>query len=480
MKSKPNNETANFLDKEFEKAVKIASDYFNNINEYDVLPKISPGMVKNALPHSIPEAGENFDSILEDMKEIIIPNLTHWNHPGFMAYFNSSSSGPGIIGEFLSAVFNTNHMVWKSSPASAELEEVTLGWFRELIGFDNSFYPIIYDTASVSTMHALAAARENLNLDIRKEGIFGRQDLPAIALYCTEHTHSSIEKAAIHLGVGLKHIRKIECDENYSMNPKKLEEAINNDIAENIIPFAVVATIGTTSLTSIDPVNKIADICNFYNVWLHVDAAYAGVTAMLPEFRKYFAGIEKASSIVVNPHKWMFTPIDISVLFIKDRDTLKNAFSLVPEYLKTSEDDTAINLMDYGIQLGRRFRALKFWFVMRYYGKSGLQKIISDHVKIAKTFAKGIASNSNLELFYDVNFATVCWRAIPQNCEDVNVFNKNLMEKINSTGKFFFSHTVINGVYVIRTVFSSYYHTKEEATKALEIVKKSYSELINS
>jgi len=455
------------------KALDFASEYLNNIEDYPVLPDIQPGDIKKLLPAELPERGEDFSAILEDTKKLIAPGMTHWNHPGFMAYFNSTSSRPGIIGELLSAVFNNNAMVWKSGPASAELEEVTLEWFRKLVRIDSLFRGFIYDTASVSVMHAFSAARENLGLGIREHGIFGRK-LPRLKIYASDQAHSSIDKAALLMGTGLDGIEKIPVDKNFAMRPEVLEEKLSSDINSGIKPLCIVATIGTTGSTAIDPVPEIAAIAKKYNVWLHIDAAHAGVTSMLPEKKNLFNGHELADSIVLNPHKWMFVPIDLSVLFIKNPDILKRAFSLVPEYLKTSADETATNYMDYGIQLGRRFRSLKFWYVMRYFGREGLTNIIMGHLETAEYFLSKLKAESRIEILAPLNFSTICFRYIGENKLDeaeLDRINESLLDKINQDGRIFLSHTKLNGKFTIRIVFSGLTQTKHHADIAFDVIQ---------
>lgn len=429
------------------------ADYLDNIEKYPVLAQIKPGEVKAQLPGKAPADGENFDRMIDDLNKIILPGVTHWNHPNFMAYFNSTSSGPGILGELLSAAFNANGMVWKSNPSGTELEETVLNWFREMIGLPSNYFGIVYDTASVSTMHAIAAAREYTGLDVRKNGMSG---LPRLILYCTEQTHSSIEKAALTLGIGLNGIRKIAADENFAMIPDKLVDAINEDKEKGYRPFCVVATIGTTSSTAVDPVDSIANICEKEKIWLHVDSAYAGVTAILPEMKNYFKGMERADSIVINPHKWLFVPVDFSILYTSKPDIMKRAFSLVPEYLKTTEE-SVINYMDYGIQLGRRFRSLKFWFVIRYFGVEGLQQRLREHLRLAKLFAGWIDENPKLERLAPVYFGTICFRAKPNDNlseDELNALNEKLLNSINKTGKVFLVHTKLRGKFTIRLVIS--------------------------
>ena len=373
--------------KEFREAGKLFIDwsakYFEHLPKLPVVSPVKPGDIKDKLPKLPPEDGEGFEEMIADLDSIITPGITHWAHPDFMAYFNSSGSAPGVFGDLVSSTFNINGMLWKTSPALTELEEVVISWFRQMLNIPEVFWGMVHDTASLSSMHAIAAARENLpGLDIRTRGMTGRADLPKLKLYCSEQAHSSIDKGAITLGVGIDGIEHIPTDDQFRMIPAELKKRIRKDRENGQLPFCVVTTIGTTATTSIDPLNEIADICREENVWNHVDAAHAGVTAIVPEFKDLFTGAEKVDSIVINPHKWFFVPIDFSILFVKEPEILKRAFSLVPEYLKTSEDDEATNLMDYGVALGRRFRALKLWFVIRYFGRKGLESIIQNHLDL--------------------------------------------------------------------------------------------------
>jgi aromatic-L-amino-acid decarboxylase len=424
------------------------AEYFENIESFPVLSQNEPNELKNALPKSAPRTGEDFADVLKDVEKLILPAVTHWNHPNFHGLFSTSTSSVGVFGEMLSAAFDMKAMLWRTSPASTELEEVVLDWLRQMMNLPEDFKGIIYDTASVSTLHAIAVARERLNLRIREDGMSGRTDLPLLRVYSSEHVHSSIDKAVIMLGLGQKSLRKIPVNERFEMIPEKLSEAVEEDKANGHLPFCVVPTIGTTSSSSVDDVERIADVCEKHNLWLHVDTAYAGSTAIVPEFQKYFKGMNRADSIVTNPHKWLFTPFDLSVLFVKDLDLLKKTFALVPEYLKTNE--LVNNQMDYGIQLGRRFRSLKFWFILRYFGQEGLQERIREHCRLARLFESWVEESENLEMLAPVPFALVCFRACPKKVDDLDVFNENLMNRINASGEAYLSHTKLNGKFTLR------------------------------
>lgn len=457
------------------------ADYLKKIEDYPVLPQIKYGDVKKNISENPPEKGETFDNILADIDSKIIPGITHWNHPDFMAYFNSTSCGPGILAELLSAGLNVNGMAWHTCPSATELEEMMMQWYRKIFNLPENFWGIVYDTASTSSMHAIASAREQLtHLKIREKGMAGRNDVPRLRIYASEHSHFSIDKSAVTLGFGLEGIRKIPVDENFRMIPIKLKEAIEEDKNNGWLPCCVVATVGTTSSTSVDNVDEIGTICNEENIWFHVDAAYAGTAAILPEMKWIFKGIEKADSLVINPHKWMFTPIDYSLYFTKKPEVLKRAFSLSAEYL-SGEDEGETNFMDYGIQLGRRFRSLKPWFIIRYFGVKGLQNRIREHIRLAKMFAGWIEESEQFELAAPVHFGVVCFRTHPKKIKDeneLNELNKKLIENINATGKLFLSHTILNGKYILRISISGLRTQKEHVKKAQEIIVQKLNELL--
>jgi aromatic-L-amino-acid decarboxylase len=434
------------------------SDYLAHIEERPVLAQVAPGELSAQLPTAPPEHGEEMGAILADVDRLIVPALTHWNHPSFFALFATSTSAPGIFGELLSAAFDVKAMLWRTSPASTELEEVVLNWLRQMMGLDAGLEGIIYDTASVGSMHALAAAREGLNVRIREDGMSGRRDLPLLRVYASAEAHSSIEKGILTLGLGQRSLRKIPVDAEFRMDAAALAQAIEEDKRDGHLPFCVVATVGTTSMSSIDPVRAIVGICEQHELWLHVDAAYAGSAAILPEMRHILDGCERADSIVTNPHKWLFTPFDLSVLYCRHMDTLRRAFSLVPEYLRTSEAETVRNGMDYGIQLGRRFRALKLWMVMRYFGHKGLAARIREHCRLARLFATWVEASTDWELLAPVPFSLVCFRACPhiegENAEEraarLDALNEKIMNSINATGAAYLSHTRMNDKLTLR------------------------------
>jgi len=365
------------------------------------------------------------------------------------------------------------------------LEEVALDWLRQMMGLPPEFGGVIYDTASVASMHAIAAAREGLNLRIREDGMSGRADLPALRLYASEQSHSSIEKALIALGLGQRSLRKVPTDSEFRMDANALARMIVEDRQSGALPFCVVATVGTTSTTSVDPVPAVASICERENLWLHVDAAYAGSAAIVPELRPAFEGCERADSLVTNPHKWLFTPFDLSALYCRRLDLLRRAFTLVPEYLRTPEDDVVRNGSDYGVQLGRRFRALKLWMIIRYFGHEGLAARIREHCRLAQVFASWVGGSSTWEMLAPVPFSTVCFRARTSDggaSEEergarLDRLNERLMNAVNATGEVFLSHTKLNGVFTLRLAVGNIRTTERHVRRAWELLNEKLDEL---
>lgn len=452
------------------------ADYFEKIDDLPVLAAIEPGDLKAKLPSVPPAQGESMEAIVADVNRLIVPALTHWSHPSFFAYFATSTSAPGIFGELLSAAFDNKAMLWRTSPASTELEEVVLDWLRQMMGLDPGMQGIIYDTASVSTLHALAAAREGVEKRIREEGMSGRPDLPLLRVYVSEQSHSSVEKAVITLGLGQRGMRKIPTDSEFRMDAKALAEAINEDKRNGYLPFCIVATVGTTSTSSIDPVREIIPIGEEHAMWLHVDAAYAGSAAIVPEFRNILDGCERADSIVTNPHKWLFTPFDLSVLYCRHMDLLKRAFSLVPEYLRTPEQEKVRSGSDYGIQLGRRFRALKLWMVMRYFGHEGLAARIREHCRLAQLFAGWIDESHDWEIMAPVPLGLVCFRANPRanlkDSDDLDALNEAIMHGVNASGRALLSHTRLNDKLTLRVSIGNIRTTEQHVRQVWQLLNE--------
>lgn len=431
----------------------IAS-YRGAIEELPVLSRVRPGDVAAALPASPPEEPEPLGDLLADLDRTIVPGLTHWNHPGFMAYFSSSASDPGILAEFVTAAINVNAMLWRSSPAATELEERMVDWTREFVGLPPGFGGVIQDTASTSSLVALLAARHHALPNVRAAGLAAESGAGGPRVYVSEHAHSSLDKAVIAAGIGHGNLVRIPADADYRMRPDALAAALDADALAGSTPVMVCATIGTTSCTSVDPVDEIADICvagrRGRRVWLHVDAAYAGPAASLPEMAPHFEGWARADSIVLNPHKWMSVPLDCSLLLGRDLDAFRSSLALTREYL-TSDTD-APDLMDIGIALGRRFRALKMWFVFRRVGAAGLRDMIRRHCALAREFAERVDGDPRLERVAPVPFSTVCFRAIPPEDTPAGeaAFNHALMDAVNRDGRVFLSHTELDGRFVIR------------------------------
>ncbi|HSL69508.1 MAG TPA: pyridoxal-dependent decarboxylase [Longimicrobiales bacterium] len=458
------------------------ADYLQHAERYPVLPRTQPGELRAALPAAPPLEPEPLDAILADFHRYILPNTTHWNHPGFMAYFAVSGSPPGILAELLIAALNVNAMVWRTGPAATELEEVTLAWLRDLLGLPAEFDGTINDTASSSTLYALAAAREKLNkLHLHEEGLAGRPEVPPLCVYCSEEAHTSVDKATIALGLGRANVRRIPTTHDYTMDVDALHVAIAADIRAGRKPMAVVATVGTTSATAVDPVNRIADVCARHDIWLHVDGAYGGSAAVLPEMRWVLEGCERAHSIVVNPHKWLLVPIDCSVLYTREPALLRAAFTLTHEYLKTPEEGAARNLMDYGISLGRRFRALKLWFVMRAYGVEGIRAHLREHIRLARMFADWVDAHPEYERLAPTRFSVVVFRHVPPHLagkpDELDRHNLALLERVNSDGAVFPSHTRTKGRLALRIAIGNQRTREEHVRKAWELVQQHAGEI---
>lgn len=445
------------------------SDYLENSQKYPVLHRVEPGQIRAALGEACPDQGTPLEQLLDEFEKVMVPGLTHWNHPRFFAYFGISASAPGVLADFLSSALNQQAMLWRTSPAATETEQATVGWLRDLMGLPSTFDGVIYDTASVSTLHALACARDRSIPGFRTKGFQGKTPV----VYCSDQTHNSIDKAIIMLGVGLEYLRKIPTDENFAMRPEALREAVRRDLKAGLTPCAVVATVGTTSTTAVDPVAAIADICEEYKLWLHVDAAYGGSTALLEECRPYFDGCDRIQSLVINPHKWLFTPFDLSVLYVADMDVLKETFSLVAEYLKTS-DDQVHNLMDTGVQLGRRFRSLKLWMIMRYFGAEGLRERVRRHLQLARQFASWIDKHPDYERLAPVLMSVVCFRYRPAGAteEQVEALNFRLMEELNAEGTLFLSQTRLRGTFTLRLAIGNLRTTEAHVAEAWEQIQK--------
>ncbi len=442
------------------RAIDWVADYLADPAAYPVFPAVNPGSLIDALPVSGPDCGEHMDRILADFERLVLPAMTHWNHPGFMAYFANSAPPEGVLGELLSAALNGNGMLWKTAPAITELEQVTLRWLRQWMCLPDQWFGLLYDTASVGSMHAIAAARQYADPESRTRGV-----TPGLTVYTSEQAHSSIEKGAIAVGIGQDYVRKIAVDAEFRMRSDALAAAIERDLRAGLRPCCVSATVGTTSTTSVDPVPAIAEICRRHNIWLHVDAAYAGSAMLAPEFHWALEGCEHADSFVTNPHKWLMTPMDCSVFYTARPEVLRAAFSLVPEYLRTSEDSRAVNLMDYGVPLGRRFRALKLWFVMRSFGREGLANTIRNHVRLAHEFAQKVDADPRLERMAPVPFSVVNFRYRGTDEE-----NRAILDRVNGSGEVLLSSTVLNGRFTLHLAVGNRATTEQHLQRAWELV----------
>ncbi|HLL85577.1 MAG TPA: pyridoxal-dependent decarboxylase, partial [Longimicrobium sp.] len=432
-----------------------AADYRAGIESRRISPRVQPGEIAAGLPHAIPENPEPLQAILADLDERVMPGVVHWGHPSFLGYFGSTSNGPALLAEVAAAALNVSAMTWKVSPAATELETVVLGWLRGMLGLAPEWEGIVYDTGSVAAMHALAAAREALGLDVRRRGLAGRSDVPTLRVYASDQAHSSAEKAAIALGIGEENVRRIASDGEFRMDVEQLRGALDEDERAGCRPLAVIATVGTTSTASVDPVDEIADVCAERGVWLHVDAAYGGAMAVLPEGRWALHGCERADSMVVNPHKWLFVPLDFSALFTRRPDWLRRTFSLVPEYLRgdAAGDDTGErDYMDYGIQLGRRFRALKAWMVFRAFGRSGIEARIREHCRLARLWSSWVEAEEGWEMMAPTTMSVVCFRHSPAGMPSAaaDAHNEAIAARINAEGELYLTHTKLRGRAALR------------------------------
>ena len=447
------------------------ADYLEQVEHLPVRSNIKPGEILNALPELPPNTGEDFGTIFRDFRDIILPVMTHWQHPSFFAYFPANSSPPSILAEMLTATMGAQCMSWATSPAAAELEEQVMHWLAAMLSLPHGWSGTIQDTASTSTLCSLLTARETRSGDaINRRGFSATERYTA---YCSREAHSSVEKAVRIAGIGSEHLRKIDVMADYAMDPAALEQAIMRDREQGFTPLWVVAAIGTTGSAAVDSLEEIAEICRRQSLWLHVDAAFAGTACILPEYRPLLKGIEHANSFVFNPHKWMFTNFDCSAYFVKDANALVRTFEILPEYLKTREPSPVKNYRDWGIQLGRRFRALKLWFVIRSYGVDGLRERLRRHITLAQGLAESIRLEPGFELMTTVRFNVICFRYRPSGMaeQDVNGFNTRLMDRLNASGKMFLSHTTLSGRTVLRLVIGQTAVEQRHVTDAWALIR---------
>ena len=454
------------------------ADYLDGVSKLPVTPRVEPGDIARRLPSSPPERGEPFDQLFADFQSIVMPGMTHWNHPGWFAYFPGNNSPPSILAEMLTATLGAQCMSWATSPAATELEQVTMDWLRQMLGLPETFVGVIQDTASTATLVALLSARERASG--YASGEHGMADAGRLTVYASAQAHSSVIKGVRLAGYGLDQLRLIPVDTDYAMRPDALAEAISGDLASGLRPACVVATIGTTSSTAVDPLPAIGGACRRYGIWLHVDAAYAGTAAIVPELRHYFDGLEQADSLVFNPHKWMLVNFDCSAYYVRDRQALLRTFSITPEYLRTAQDQQVVNFRDWGIQLGRRFRALKIWFVLRSYGVEGLRAMVRGHIALAQELAERIRRSSNFELMAPVPFGLVCFRFHPSSARDplvLDQLNRELLRRVNASGRVHLTHTELDEKFVIRMVIGQRLTARQHVDEAWELIQGAAREL---
>ncbi len=447
------------------------ADYRENIAANRISPAAELGAIGAALPISAPEQGEPMDGILADFQRVIFPGITHWAHPQFMGYFGATTTGPGILAEMLTAALNVNAMTWRTSPAATELETVVLRWLQQWLGLGKEFDGVVYDTASISTMHALAAAREEASTSIRTLGLSGRSELPIFRIYASDQAHSSVEKAAIALGIGEHNVRRIASDSEFRLDVQALRQTIAADLRKQFMPLAVVATVGTTSTASVDPVSAIAAVCREHQIWLHVDAAYGGGLALLPECEWVKEGWDEADSLVINPHKMLFVPFDFSALYVREIARLRNVFTLVPDYLRGDAAGAEINYMDYGVQLGRRFRALKAWIVWRAFGREGIAARIREHLRLAQLFTGWIDDDARFQLAAPTIMGVVCFRLKATDDATRDRLNSRIVETINAAGETYLMQTKLRGRAVMRLGLGNLLTTEEHLRAVWEIIR---------
>lgn len=459
-----------------EKVLAWVEQYFEKLESLPVKSNIAPKTIYEQIPDHPPAVSESLDQILNDLTQVILPGMTHWQHPGFHAYFPANSSMESVLAEFITAALGAQCMIWDTSPAAAELEERMVEWLRDNMGLPTRFEGVIQDTASSATLVAILTAREvKTNFESNEDGVPNN-----LRVYCSTETHSSIEKAVGISGIGKKNLIKIPVDEQLRMQPEDLEKQIQQDLSEGLVPTCVVVALGTTGTVAVDPLPAIADICRKYDIWLHVDAAYAGTALLLPEYRWMIEGIEQADSFVFNPHKWMFTNFDCSVYYVKNAEILIRTFEVLPEYLKTKTRGQVNDYRDWGIPLGRRFRALKLWFVMRSFGLEGLKERLRTHIRLNEAFAKSIKQAADFELVTMpfLNFTSFRWTPPHiRDEEELNTANEQLLDAINKSGKLFLSHTKVHGKYAIRMVIGQTYVDKCHVRKAVSVIRTLAAEL---
>ena len=455
------------------------ADYREGIAGRRIVPDVHPGDITAGLASAMPQQGEAVEVILADVDRQVIPGIVHWGHPAFLGYFGSTSNGPALLGEIIAAALNVSAMTWKTSPSATELETLVLGWIRDLVGLPADLFGVVYDTASVAVLHALAAAREKACPGTRQDGMAGRSDVPRLRVYASDQAHSSVDKAMVMLGLGESNVVRIPCDDEYRMDIAALKQAMEADVALGFRPMAAVATVGTTSSASVDPVAGVAAVCAAHGAWLHVDAAYGGAMGALPEGRWITEGFERADSIVVNPHKWLFVPLDFSTLYLRNPSALREVFVNTAEYLRgdatvAGEEAEVVNYMDYGIQLGRRFRALKAWMVLRSFGREGIAARIREHCRLANVFADWVEAAPTYELAAPVSMAVVCFRVVPAGLRaaDVDALNERVVERVNASGDAYLTHTRLRGRTCMRIGIANIQTTEQHLARAWQCIAR--------
>ncbi len=451
------------------------ADYLEQVEGLPVKSQAKPGDIYRQIPEKAPMAGESMDEIFNDFKKIILPGMTHWQSPNFFAYFPANSSYPSLLAEMLTATLGAQCMKWETSPAATELEEAVMNWLKNMTGLPGNFQGVIQDTASTATLTAILTAREKQSgFEVNKKGM---KDFSNFRVYCSTETHSSIEKAVKIAGIGSRNLVKVGVDDRFRLDPALLQLAIETDLKDGYKPICVVATLGTTGVTSVDPLQEIAVICSRYGLWLHVDAAFAGSALILPEYRWMIKGVEQADSFVFNPHKWLFTNFDCSAYFVRDKNALLRTLQVIPEYLRTHDLGKVNDYCDWGVPLGRRFRALKLWFVLRSFGTEGLQEKLRYHILMAKELAEQIGKEDEFELMAPVTLNLVCFRYKPKGIKDedeLSRINEKLLQKINGTGRIYLSHTRLNGKYVIRMLIGQTNVANKHVEDAWKIIQNSW------
>lgn len=449
------------------------ADYWERIEEFPVRSQVEPGWVTAQLPRQAPSEGESFDAVLRDLTDIVLPGVTHWQHPGFHAYFNSGGSAPSVLGELAAAGLGVQGMLWITSPAATEVETVVLDWLADLLGLPEPFFStstgggVIQDSASSATLVAILAARERAT-----QGRGNQDGLPGLdhqlTVYTSAHAHSSVEKGVRAAGLGSAAIRSVPVDETYAMDPDALRDMVAADVAAGCVPTIVVANVGTTSSTAIDPVAAIADVCEEFDIWLHVDAALAGSAAVLPELRWILDGTERADSFVMNPHKWLLVNMDCSAFWVADRDALTSALSIDPEYLRQAATDSGsvIDYRDWQLPLGRRFRALKLWFVLRMFGVEEIRRIVAEHLRLTRLFASFVEADPDFELMAPHPVNLVCFRHVGGEA-----VNQRIMDTVNHSGEAFFTHTVLNGAFTLRMAIGAERTEEHHVQKVWDLIR---------